>query len=486
MGIRIRHDGAGVGASGGGASGGGSSQRKYGQALVMQQQEANRRMQERQQDAMLAYGRERRGVVDDWNRRAEEDVRARQRFQIANDARAAENQMMLDARREDRDADHTNRMEILGKGQDFQQRMKDREIANSEKQRRDETALAAAMAKGEIEQAIADGEFDEATARKLQQTFIDELAITDDDYPDEIQREVALAQLRARRLRIAQNRKAVAADAPSPPASAIEAFNQNQDVEDRFMALAREEFGSKTDMKGPPVYDQLFKRAEEIYNKRYGIGGGEAGRSGARGSQPAPTGGAQNTPQAGGAGKGQASAFNNMDNTALAEVLTGGVTWKDKAREDQLSTDYFAKDIEFGKNMDDGKFVKNENLTRAINSLSPEMRRAYRIAHTNTRELEASDEAKQAAAEMLKRAGIDPDLIKQIPAAKTPDWSGLGSSSGVRSGLGRLYAESREADPDIQNAIAILVNPRENAKDREKAMEHLKKRNFDVMSIIGY
>lgn len=459
MGIRLKHDAAALGTGGGRGGGDGSSQRKYGQALVMQQQEANRRMQERQQDAMLAYGRERRGVVDDWNRRAEEDVRARQRFQMATDARREENQRMLDARRDDQAIDHKNRMEVIGQGQDFQRRMMEDEIARSDKERRDQARLASAMAKGEIEQAIADGEFDEATARKLQQTFIDELAIIDDTYPDETQRDEALAQLRARRLRMAQNRKSLQANTPNQPQSALDAFNQNQEIEDRFMDLAREELAAGSDDGKPPVYDDIFKRAQEIYDTRYkaagGAGGGQQQPSGAPAARQ--QGGAEQTAASGQASAQQAAAPRKWEEMEMPDVPP--IDWKRAIENSPAKEESFS------------------NMAFHYGNMEPDIQKAVNYAIG-----EANAPGVAEARNYLASQGIDMNLMMQMPQANQ-DWSPLGAPSESRQKMVNIKKFSKSQPKDVQNAIAIWMDPKQNDDAKKIAMRHLMNRGVDLLSV---
>jgi len=196
MAIRVKHEAAGIPASGGA----GSPQRKYGQDLVMQQRKYDLDTKQRMQDNQF-------DMAKTWQNNA---------FQAQRDQQAAVN----DASRFNAGLAH--REKLFGEERKFQ--MEDMENAR-QRAMMDE---ARKMETGFLMDAIENGEFDDITAREIQQSLMKEAEALANKGLDAAQRAEVLNQIKAERLRLTQKRRP-----KPPPPTAGDRFNQARHVDDQ-------------------------------------------------------------------------------------------------------------------------------------------------------------------------------------------------------------------------------------------------------------
>jgi len=172
MGIRIRHDAAAV------ALPANSANRKYGQQLVMQQQQQKYQGQQAGYDRLFQLGRDQQQNA----------------FQIGRDNAQKDFVMVRD---QQQNAFQMQRDQALGEQQLQQQQMEMRQKFMED---------ARKQSSGMIMDGIRNGEYDPVTARKLQQNLVNEAEALGNPQYDATQRAEALQKLRAERALLSANR----------------------------------------------------------------------------------------------------------------------------------------------------------------------------------------------------------------------------------------------------------------------------------------
>lgn len=179
MPITLRHDAAGVVPPSNNAT------RKYGQQLVMQQQQQKYAAQQAGFDRLFQLGRDQMQNQADFVKDVRQSVIQDRRDQAQNDFQTARDKTLFD------------------------QQQQQQEMARQQKFMDD----ARKQSSGIIMQDIQNGEYDPATARKLQQNLIAESEALGNPQYDATQRAEALEKIRAERTLLTTNRL----QKPPPP-----------------------------------------------------------------------------------------------------------------------------------------------------------------------------------------------------------------------------------------------------------------------------
>lgn len=308
MGIRLRHDAAALGTGGGRGGGGGSSQRKYGQSLVLQQQQNAQRMQDRMFDNMSAVrnelwarNRDATRIQADRDRvelnaelqgknidkeaelreigKQKDEVRAK----AARDEQWERQKELLD-RQNQQWMDQTQtkfRME----NEQFEGRYEFQERKKQEELLRQEAVEARVDRDNVIREAIKENRFSPAVAKELNASFDYEADILSDKKMNPVQQQEALDQLRSQRRLLAASQ--MFNNVQRGPMSAREAFDKDPELEQQFLEMSKE----IATLRGEtPTYEELLKSAGDMYETRLRFGmqqGGQGGMDAGGQQQPA-------------------------------------------------------------------------------------------------------------------------------------------------------------------------------------------------------
>lgn len=480
MAIRVQHQGAGAGA---GIDDG--FKRKYDMRM---------RQQEKVQDRMFQVGLQNRNVaLQRENMVIGDNLQANQRRQARQDAQAdLQQQQEFQAERDAANFDRQKNMRRVAAVQDRLDRQQQADLGREEwNRRRNVTAeenrleqdrimrLNRAMQRSDLETGMELGEFDEITSKKLKETFAAEDEILSNEQMDPTQRDEALAKLNARRLRISQNRR----DSVSmpQPATARQAFDMNPDLEDRLTKQAMEQLQSQYKMQAEaheldptkpapaiPTYEDALNMAGQMWDQRQKFGqqpaaqGQMPGGAGLNGMPPgAPPATGQSPPPAAQVPQDPAARWSSMGMPPLPDPEWGKMISKSPAMEEDLT-----------------------NLQFHTSSLPPEIKNAFNYAMQPVNS-PGSAEANQ----YLQSSGFDLELMAKIPQAPRMDWLSVASarSSDDRPKVTAMRKFSESQPADIQNAIALVMNPKTSPEAKKKATAHLMNRGVatQIDEILG-
>jgi hypothetical protein len=121
------------------------------------------------------------------------------------------------------------------------------------------------------------------------------------------------------------------------------------------------------------------------------------------------------------------------------------------------------------------------NMQNFFEKASPDIQNA--ITYTMQPGTDAPNKA--FANKYLADKGIDVNLLEKVPVGPKPEWLSLAGSGnqGSREEITNIRNFYDTAEPDIQNAIAVLLNPKANEMAQTNAIRHLNNRKVDLAKI---
>lgn len=465
MAIRVQHQGAGAGA---GIDDG--FKRKYDMRMKQQEKVQDRMFQVGLQNRNVALQRENMIIGDNLqnNQRriarqdAQADLQQQQEFQAERDAANFDRQKNM--RRVAAVQDRLDRQQQADLGREEWNR---RRNVTAEEARLEQDRMARlnrAIQRSDLETGIELGEFDDNTAKKLKETFDIEERIMSDEQMDASQRDEALAKLNARRLRISQNRR----DSVSTPqpANARQAFDMNPELEDKLTQQAMEQLKTQYTMQKEaheidpskplpaiPTYDDALNMAGQMWDQRQKFG--QQQTAGAPGTQPVPP--SAVPPVAPNAGQPPAPDYSMFDKPGPV------IDWKKMQADSPANEEMMS------------------NLQRHFTGLPPQLQNAVGYAIQPG----VDPQGKMMANTYLRENGFDLDLMGKVPQAPRVDWLSLASSRPTeeRSQFSAIRKFSESQPADIQNAIALVMNPKTTKEAKKNATAHLMNRGINLLEI---
>lgn len=327
MGIRLKHDAAALGTGGGRGGGDGSSQRKYGQSLVLQQQQNAQRMQDRMFDNMSAVRNEMWAQNRDATRIQADRDRVKLNAELQRENMGKEAELREIGKQKDevrakaaRDEQWERQKELLDRqnqqwmdqtqtkfrmeNEQFEGRYEFQERKKQEELLRQEAVAARVDRDNVIREAIKENRFSPAVAKELNASFDYEADILSDKKMNPVQQQEALDQLRSQRRLLAASQ--MFNNVQRGPMSAREAFDKDPELEQQFLEMSKE----IATLRGEtPTYEELLKSAGDMYETRLRFGMQQGGMDAGGQQQPAnPWAQAAGAPQG-----GQAAAANPVE-----------------------------------------------------------------------------------------------------------------------------------------------------------------------------